>query len=282
MELRFDEHHIYRFEDASHTTLNSEVYKAMDLSLSRYVALKKVIIQGDNNRIRQENYKRALQEVKTMVQIADMTAKVPNIYTYYYDEKQNVLYIVMQWISGETLAEKMTKHVPDTTFLMWMQELGRILEVMGKRNFQHKDIKPDNIMFNSENDLYLIDFNISVSVPNQIEGTPFYKPPEMDFGSTTADRSKSDMFSIGVMLYQQITGYLPQRMVDYDCFNPAAGKWDYFKQPKEVNPNINKGLNDLVVKLMQYSPKDRFKSYSEMVNSMKQVERSIRNEGRRR
>ena len=278
MDLRFDEKHCYRYDEAAHITLNSELYRAMDMTLSRDVALKKVIIAGNNYKEKQENYNRALQEVKTMVQISGMTAKIPNIYTYFYDEKQSALYIVMQWINGQTLGEKMIKRVPDTVFLKWMQELVLILDVMGKKRFQHKDIKPDNIMFNSENDLYLIDFNISVSVPNQVEGTPLYKPPEMDFGSITADRSKADMFSIGVMLYQQITGYIPQRMVDYDCFDPAGGKWDFFKQPVEIKPDINTELNDIVIRLMKYNPNDRFKSYADLNNKLKQIERIIRNE----
>jgi len=280
MELKFDETHCFRFDEAIHITSNSELYKAQDIPLGRTVALKKVTVKGNNPREKALNYKKALQEVKTMIQISELTAKIPNIYSSHYDEKTGQLYIIMQWINGETLADKMRRSVPLVIFLKWMQELCQILEVMSKRNFQHKDIKPENIMFNGNDDLYLIDFNISVSVPNQMEGTVLYKAPEMDFGSTTVARDKSDMFSVGVMLYQQATGKIPVRMMDYECFDPSSGKWDMFYEPIAVNPDIDESLNQLIVKLMSYNPDDRFRSYVALLSELRRVERNIKNAGR--
>ena len=279
MDLRFDEQHLYRFDEAVHITPNSELFRALDINMGRTVALKRVNITGTDAKMREANYKRALQEVKTMVQISEMTARIPNIYCDFYDQDKGQLYIVMQWINGETLSEKMKSQVPLPVFLKWMQELCDILETMSKRNFRHKDIKPDNIMFNQSDDLYLIDFNISVSVPNQMEGTPLYKAPEMDFGSITADREKSDMFSIGVMLYQFVTGTIPQRTVHYDIYDAAGENWDFFRQPIELK-EINSELNRIIVRLMEYSPHKRFRSYSELKNELKRAERAIRNEGK--
>ncbi len=280
MELRFDEKHCYRYDEAAHVTPNSELYRALDLSLGRTVALKCVAINGGSPREKEANYKRALQEVKTMVKISELTAKIPNIYTSHYAEKEGRLYIVMQWINGETLSDKMGRSVSAVQFLRWMQELCRILEVMEKSHFYHKDIKPENIMFNENEDLYLIDFNISVSAPNQMEGTMYYKAPEMDFGSVTAARDKVDMFSIGVMLYQYMTGVLPKRMVDYECYDKTGGKWDFYKQPKEVKPDVDEGLNRLAVKLMSYSPRDRYRNYAELVGKLREAERNLKNAGR--
>lgn len=280
MDLIFDERHCFRFDEAAHITPNSELYKALDLSLGRTVALKKITVQGNDPREKDLNYKKAMQEVKTMIQISELTAKVPNIYSSYYDKKTDQLYIIMQWISGETLAEKMQRNISLPLYLKWMQELCQILNSMSKRHFQHKDIKPENIMFNENGDLYLIDFNISVSVPNQIEGTMFYKAPEMDFGSSTVARDKSDMFSIGVMIYQQVTGKIPMRMMDYECFDPSGGKWDMFNEPKAINPSVDERLNKLIVRLMSYDPDDRFRNYAELSNELRSVERSIRNAGK--
>ncbi len=282
MDLRFEEKHCYRFDEAAHITPNSELYKALDLSMGRTVALKKITISGENPKEQELNYKRAMQEVKTMIQVSELTAKVPNIYSSFYEQKSNELYIAMQWINGETLADKMARNIPTTVFLRWMQELCQILDVMSKRHFQHKDIKPENIMFNENEDLYLIDFNISVSVPNQIEGTMFYKAPEMDFGSTTVARDKVDMFSIGVMLYQHVTGKIPMRMVDYECFDPTSGKWDLFNEPKSIDANLDENLNAVIIKLMSYNPKDRFSSYKELSNELGNIERGIRNARRNR
>ncbi len=276
MDLKFTENHCYRYDEASHVTPNSELYKALDLTLNRTVALKKVIIQGNTPRERKENLKRAQQEVKTMVQIGELTAKIPNIYGTYYEEKENALFIVMQWINGETLADKIKRSTSLSMFLRWMQELCQILDVMAKKNFQHKDIKPENIMFNQNNDLYLIDFNISVSVPNQMEGTLYYKAPEMDYGSITTARDKADMFSIGVMMYQFVTGRIPARMMDYDCYDPAAGKWDFFKEVIAEKPDTSANMNKTINKLMAYSPKDRYRNYSELINDLKKVIRETK------
>ena len=277
MDLKYTQNHCYRYDEASHVTPNSELYKALDIALGRTVALKKVMIQGNTPREKQENLKRAQQEVKTMVQIGELTAKIPNIYGTFYDEKENALFIVMQWISGETLADKMKRGTSLSLVLRWMQELCQILDVMSKKNFQHKDIKPENIMFNQNNDLYLIDFNISVSVPNQMEGTMYYKAPEMDFGSTTVARDKADMFSVGVMMYQFVTGRVPMRMVDYDCYDPTSGKWDFFKEAIAEKPDMNVNLNRMITRLMAYSPKDRYRNYSELINDIKKLIRETKN-----
>ena len=166
-ELRFCEEHRYRYEEAAHVTPNSRLYEAQDLTLNRTVALKKVKISGTGRREIEGNYRRALQEVKTMVQISENTVKLPNIFCTWYEEQAAELFIVMQWIGGETLAKKMERTLSPVLFIKWMRELCQILDVMAVRGFVHKDIKPENIMFDKNNDLYLIDFNISVSVPNQ-------------------------------------------------------------------------------------------------------------------
>ena len=282
MELVFDAKQHYRYDEAEHVTPNSELYKAIDLAMDRMVALKKIMIDGASPKEIAENRKRAEQEVRTMVRVSELTAKIPNIYDMHYGESEHTLYIVMQWINGETLAKKMEQGVSLLTFLRWMRELCGILSAMEKRNFRHKDIKPENIMFNENDDLYLIDFNISVSVPNQIEGTMYYKAPEMDFGSVTVARDKVDMFSIGVMLYQMTTGKLPVRMMDYDIFDPANGKWDFFTEPCEVNPDMPDVLNEIIVRLMAYLPENRYRNYNALMGDLREAERQIRQNGRQK
>ena len=156
-ELRFCEEHRYRYEEAEHVTPNSQLYKAQDLTLNRTVALKKVKISGTGKREIESNYRRALQEVKTMVQISENTVKLPNIFCTWYEEQAAELFIVMQWIGGETLAKKMERTLSPVLFIKWMRELCQILDVMAVRGFVHKDIKPENIMFDKNNDLYLIE-----------------------------------------------------------------------------------------------------------------------------
>ena len=281
-ELRFCEEHRYRYEEAAHVTPNSQLYKAQDLTLNRTVALKKVKISGTGRREIEGNYRRALQEVKTMVQISENTVKLPNIFCTWNEEKAAELFIVMQWIGGETLAKKMERKLSPVLFIKWMRELCQILDVMAVRGFVHKDIKPENIMFDKNNDLYLIDFNISVSVPNQTEGTLFYKAPEMEEGSGTVSRDKVDMFALGVMLYQQFTKTIPQRMIDYDIYDVEGEKWDLFTEPSALVPGLSPGLNQIIVKLMAYNPRDRYYSYGELMRDLKAVEKELQSGQRQR
>ena len=276
MDLKFNEQHHYRYDEALHVTPNSELYKALDLTYDRTVALKKVVVSGNSKREIAENYKRAAQEVRTMIRVSELTAKIPNIYGMYYNEEQNELFIVMQWVGGETLAEKMEQNLSMAVYLRWIRELCGILKAMSSRHFQHKDIKPENIMFNENDDLYLIDFNLSVSVPNQIEGTPFYKAPEMDFGSTTVSRDKADMFSIGVILYQMATGKLPMRISDYEIYDPDAVKWDFFTAPHEITPDIDPKLEEIIMRLMAYLPEDRYRNYNALAGDLRTVEQNLR------
>ncbi len=279
-ELKFQQEQRFRYNEAAHVTPNSELYKAQDLVLNRNVALKKVKITGNDRREIQKNYQRAMLEVGAMVQIAEMTTKIPNIFGTYYDEKKAELYIIMQWIGGETLARKMERKVPPFQAVRWMEELCRILDIMGRKRFVHKDIKPENIMFDENGELYLIDFNITVSAPNQEEGTLHYRAPEMEYGSMTASREKADQFAVGVILYQQFTGRVPQRMIDYDIYDTAGLKWDFYTEPVQAAPETDRGMNRIITKLMAYNPGDRYRSYSELIRDLRDVEKRLRNAGR--
>ena len=275
-ELRFSEEHHYRYDEAAHVTPNSELYRAQDLALNRTVALKKVKISGSDRREIEGNYRRAMQEVRTMVQISESTVKLPNIFCTYYDAAEAELFIAMQWISGETLAKKMERSLSPALFLRWIMALCQILNVMSRHHFVHKDIKPENIMFDENDDLYLIDFNISVSAPNQTEGTLYYKAPEMEEGSRIMSRDKVDMFAIGVILYQQFAKRIPQRMIDYDAYDPDGEQWDFFTEPAELAPDIPPRLNRVILKLMAYDPRDRYRSYGELIGELKTIEKELR------
>lgn len=182
----------------------------------------------------------------------------------------------MQWIGGETLTKKMERSLSPALFIRWMIELCQILDIMARHGFVHKDIKPDNIMFDGNGDLYLIDFNISVSTPNQREGTLHYKAPEMEEGSKNVSREKVDMFAIGVMMYQQFAKKLPQRMVDYEIYRSDGERWDEFLEPAAAAPGISRKLNQTITKLMAYDPRDRYRTYGELIGDLKMIEREFR------
>lgn len=282
MEISFSKEHRYRcITDTKIETGCSTICQAQDLDLNRDVCIKMVKISGQNKKEVNLRLEKAMLEIKAMVRISEHTDRVPIIYETFFDETNLTLYIVMQWISGCSLKDKMG--VSEIQFIRWMIDLCDVLSLMERRHLYHKDIKPANIMINSKNELYLIDFNISVSTPNRIEGTVHYKAPEMDYDSKYMGREKVDMFAVGVMMYEYYAKEVPKRTKEY-AKNSERGsfEWDLFVEPIQKNPNIPTEINEIIIKCMKLDPKQRYRNNNELKNALKNAERSLRNEKSRR
>lgn len=255
-------------------TAGGEFYQGQDLELGRTVAVKCVRIEGGSRAEREANYQKAMAEVRTMVLLRQEDLNIPLIYQTHYDEEKQMLYIIMEWINGNTLAQCM--QYPEKQFLRWMIDLCGILERMERRRVYHKDVKPANVMINNSQKLYLIDFNISLSTSNQVEGTPNYRAPEM-FGLVKyVGRDKVDMFAVGVMLYEYYAGAVPVFPTDY-AKNRRWGpdKWDKFIEPREKNPNIPQIVNDAVVQCMRMDPRQRYRWIGELKQDLIKAVREI-------
>ena len=282
MVLEFTSHHKFNLmEETAIETECGTLYKGMDLEFGRSVAVKLVRIQGENPKQKEANYKKAYSEVKAMVSLESENLPIPCVLETFFDIKSSNLCIVMQWINGENLSYHMNE--PELKFLRWIESLCGILETMERKHIYHKDIKPSNIMINEKGDLYLIDFNISISTPNLIEGTVNYKAPEMSPNSKYVGREKVDMFSIGVVLYEYYTGCVPIRGKDY-AKNRSRGEfaWDNFTEPKEKKLEMNAAVNEMIVKCMKLDPKQRYRNYGDLKHAIGQAIRSIKNGQRKR
>lgn len=276
MLLEFESKQSYNLiEESKIVTECGALYKGQDLSFNRTVAIKMVEIQGNNRKEKKSSYDKAYAEVKAMVSLGEDNLSIPCVYSTYYCEKFSKLYIVMSWIQGETLANFM--NAPEMKFIQWMIDLCDILMSMERKHIYHKDIKPSNIMIDSKGKLYLIDFNISISTPNLLEGTINYKAPEMMPDSKYVGREKVDMFSIGVILYEFYTKSVPLRGVDY-AKNRSRGafEWDKFILPKEKNNNMCEEIENVIVKCMKLDPKQRYRNYSDLKWALEKAMRGIR------
>ncbi len=267
MELIFTKEHRYSLiEESKVESSLGALYQALDHQLGRKVAVKCVEIPGETKAQQAANLRLAYAEVSAMIRVSEAAMQTPRVLDTYYDTQKGIFYIVMEWVQGQALRELMRS--PEPRFKRWMTELCTILEAMQRQRPQvyHKDIKPDNIMIRQVDDrLMLIDFNISCSLPRQEEGTLHYRAPEMTAMLTTPSRDKVDIFSIGVMLYEYFTGSVPVMGTDY-ARNRMRGPlvWDTFVAPKEKNPAISQGINDLIVRCMQLDPKARYASMGDL------------------
>ena len=203
-----------------------------------------------------------------MVKVGDLTLRTPRIYATWFDEKNGEFFIVMEWLEGEPLS-KIDKFCGKKQFLHWMADLCQILEQMSQEQIYHKDIKPANIMLIEKSRLYLIDFGISLSLPNSVEGTNFYKAPEMDPGGLTKKRDKVDMFSIGVMLYERFTGELPKRGEHYgsNLFNRQA--WSTFQRASNIAPDVPPDVDEIIFRCMKRDPKQRYATMAQLRDALR-------------
>lgn len=278
MELSFEQHLRYRLaEETRIETGNSTFCQAQDTVYNRTVGVKIIPLQG-NDRQRKEQVRKAQQEVQVLIELSELTTHVPLIYHTHVDEQQGLFYIFMQWIKGKTLEERMDQMLP-RDFLECMIRLCQILEIMEKKQLFHQDIKPANVMLQGK-EVFLIDFNLSLSTPNQVEGTPHYKAPEMDANSITASRRQVDIFSVGVILYRYFTKRLPVRGEDYGLRSrrrtTASPEWDYFTEPVTLVPELDPKINDVILRCMKLDPKQRYTGAGALRNALYQAERSIR------
>ena len=243
------------------------LYKGYDLDFGRSVAIKKSRIIGTDSREREGNYQKLRTEIAAMLKISQYVPRTPKVYETYRDH--DYLYIVMEWIEGPTL-----RQVMDTTtrknFLEYMIQVSKLLHVMEEHKYYHKDIKPENLIISKyTKDLYLIDFNISVSHANKTEGTREYCAPEMITGTETS-RNKADMFSIGVIMYEFFVGQRPVSGREYGGMSRFGDiKWRKFIEPKEINEKIPDNINRVIVKCMKASPDDRYRDYGDLEGALK-------------
>lgn len=229
-------------EETGKSTDYSSVFEGQDVLLGRKVAIKRIEYKKAKN-----GQQMAENEVKALAKAGDVTNSVPCIIDTWKDE--TFFYIVMQWLDGETLKDK--QGIPDRRFLDFMINLTDVLIRLQGERLTHRDIKPENIIITRENRLYLIDFNISLSMPNLNEGTPLYRAPEMYEGNNSTDRRKVDVWGIGMLLYHHCTGKGLVYGRDYGKdFWEEGRKWSFL----ELDESINKKWANLITKCLEYDP----------------------------
>jgi eukaryotic-like serine/threonine-protein kinase len=245
------------------------VYRAHDEKLRREVAVKVLhahLLAEPESRARLEREARAVAKLNHdgILQIFD-----------YSSEEAASSYIVTEFIDGQTLKQFLANRklpVPELAALIIM-ELGEALTHAHSLGIIHRDLKPENVMVRKDGVLKLMDFGVAqvvdlerMTVTGQILGSPAYMAPEVLDGRTLDFRS--DVFSVGVMLYQMATGALP-----FPGKNPhevlrkvSEGK---FADPRTVNRLVSDQLARVIAKALARKPEDRFATIQAMVDDLR-------------
>ena len=244
----------------------SEVYKAVDQRLGRTVALK---ILRAHAEIDPEADTRFLNEAKHNSNLIH-----PNIATIYeYDQVEGTSFIAMEYLEGRTL----DKIISNQTLgyeecLRIAHQVTSALVLVHSRGLIHRDLKPGNIMVLNDGTVKLLDFGIAratneagITQHGVMVGTVLYMSPEQVRGEDLDYRS--DIFSLGSVLYQLMTGTLPFPGKSFPevCMAILDGNC---KPPSKVRHGLPKPLEDFTLKCLQPDPDDRYQSTEEAYGSL--------------
>jgi eukaryotic-like serine/threonine-protein kinase len=189
---------------------------------------------------------------------------------FYFDGQ---LIMIMELVSGETLRSKSIRtllSIPQV--LRYARQILSALEYAHQRNVVHRDIKPSNIMITEEDEVKLLDFGIAITdrsaeltAPGFLVGSISYMSPEQISGDKATTRS--DIYAVGVTLYEVLTGRLPV----VGTSNFAIMRSHLTEQPiapVELNPRLPAVLSNAVLKALEKKPEDRFASAKEFLMAL--------------
>jgi tRNA A-37 threonylcarbamoyl transferase component Bud32 len=249
------------------------VYKAYDTRLERDVAIK--VIRRDAFPPNQLDHilKRFEREAKALARLAH-----PNIVGVIdYGEHEGAPYLVMVYLRGGTLKQRLGKPVAWQEAAQMLTPIAEALEYAHENHIVHRDIKPANILLTEKGQPMLTDFGIAkllegsetqtLTGTGAAIGTPEYMAPEQWTGQAVA---QSDIYSLGVVLYELVTGRKP-----YIADTPAAvflkQVSDPLPRPKFFMPGLPDAVEHVLLKALAKKPEDRYQSIGEFATALKQL-----------
>jgi serine/threonine-protein kinase len=251
----------------------AEVYKAYQPRLDRYVALKFIrpeLAEAEEFRPRFE------REAKTLAQLSH-----PNIvHVYDFGEEGRYCYLALEYVAGGTLKEwlrllQLSGQVmtPEQASII-LQQVSTALDYAHRQGVIHRDIKPANIMLTPDGRALLNDFGIAKVIAASAEltqtgsttGTPAYMSPEQINGGADKIGPASDLYSLGVVLYELVTGRTP-----FSADTPIGLILKQVKEPppppRNLNPALSEAVEQVILKALAKEPAQRYQRAGELAQA---------------
>jgi serine/threonine protein kinase len=251
----------------------AEVYKAYQRSLDRHVAIKILHpFLGEDPEFKE----RFETEARNVAKLHH--PHIVQVFDFDFDPNRELYYMVMEFIDGPTLKTRLLdldlsgSVMPINDALKIIRDVGSALGYAHSRSMIHRDVKPGNVMLDKDGRVVLTDFGIAriVSGPNMtasgaMVGTPTYMSPEQGLGQSGDHRA--DIYSLGVMLYQLVTGGVP-----YEADTPVAVVLKHVNEalpaPSERNPEIPEAVERIIYKAMAKAPENRYQSVADFTKHL--------------
>ncbi len=245
------------------------VYKAYQPSMDRYVAFKII-----STHLTQDPafIKRFEQEAKVIARLEHLHI----LPVHDYGEKDGCLYLVMRFIQGGTLKERMQGGpLSLDEARRVVTQVGSALEYAHQRGVIHRDLKPSNILIDSQGDCYLSDFGIAKMAEGTlgltgsgVVGTPHYMAPEQ--GQSLKVDHRADIYAMGIVVYEMVTGRVP-----FDAETPFAVVLKHLTEPlplpRALRPDLPEEVERVILKALAKDPADRYQSMHDLITAFEQA-----------
>jgi Tol biopolymer transport system component/predicted Ser/Thr protein kinase len=251
------------------------VYKAEDMKLRRIVALK---FLPKELGVHEPERARFLQEAQ-----AASALNHPNVCTIYdIKEEGEYHFIVMEYVDGETLREKISRCTAKGLFavqdvIQYAIQIGEALQEAHSHGIVHRDIKPENIMVNTKNQIKVMDFGLAklkgslkLTKTSSTVGTLSYMAPEHIQGSEVDARG--DIFSFGIVLYEMLAGHLPFRgdheaAMMYSILNESPAPI------QKHRPELSSEFLHILNRALEKDPEERYQSVQDMLIDLRRLKK---------
>jgi eukaryotic-like serine/threonine-protein kinase len=262
----------YEFIDELGRGAMGVVYKAMDPVIGRTVAVKTIRLSEQGTGLSRPEL---LTRFQTEARAAGLLTHPNIVVVYDAGEEDGLYFITMELVEGKSLQSLLDsgQAFPLPRVLRIMEQACSALQFAHERNVVHRDIKPANLMLTADDTVKVTDFGTAkilqfgtVQQTAHVMGTPSYMSPEQVKGRAVDGRS--DIFSLGVMLYEMVTGEKPfpgQNIttVIYKIVNEDP------VPPRQIDPSIHAGISGVVMKALAKEPDERYQSCREMLEDLR-------------
>ena len=259
----------------------STVWKAEDLESGRIVAVK----------ILDESFSGSGEDVRSFIVEEKMMEEIRHegiVEAYYSDYCNGHWYLVMEYVDGYTFSDflRRKQHIPEIDCLLIAESVAVALNyAWNDHGIVHCDLKPENIMINSEGIIKVLDLGIShrfrlpeeqageKKIPEHVTGTPAYISPEQIYGDVELD-CRTDIYSLGATLYHLATGRVLFPEFDNDASMRAhCSETVQARDPRQYRPELSKGFAQLLEIMLVKNRDGRISSWSDVFAMARAVEK---------